>query len=162
MTGTATTPRFRTLSHVECEVILSRNYVGRLAYARGEHIDIIPLHYVFSGDGNGWIYARTAQGTHLEETGNNAVHKSWPVAFEVDEVEGLFSWRSVVVHGSFHAAAPGNSEWKTNAAKWDEAARIFRTLIPDAFTDADPTAFRYILLRIQVIEISGREAEPPA
>jgi hypothetical protein len=45
---------------------------------------------------------------------------------------------------------------------YKEAARRFRTLIPDAFTETDPTAFRYMLLRIEVSELSGREAIPSA
>jgi nitroimidazol reductase NimA-like FMN-containing flavoprotein (pyridoxamine 5'-phosphate oxidase superfamily) len=156
MIGAPAAPRFRTLSRQECEVILARNYVGRFAFARGEQIDIIPLHYVFVNEGNGFICMRTAEGTRVEESGNS--FGSWPAAFEIDEVEGLFSWRSVVVHGRFHAASPGNKDWQANPERWEKAAGSFRTLIPDAFTDTDPTLFRYMLVRLEVSEISGREA----
>lgn len=97
----------------------------------------------------------------MEETSIN-FSDSWPVAFEVDEVEGLFQWRSVVVHGNLHAAAEGDAEWQRNARVWEEAMRSFRTLIPDAFTEDDPTRLRDILIRIDVAELSGREALPGA
>lgn len=95
----------------------------------------------------------------MEETSAH-FSDSWPVAFEVDEVEGLFQWRSVVVHGNLHAAAEGDAEWQRNVRDWEEAMRAFRTLIPDAFAARDPTGFRDILIRIDVAEVSGREALP--
>jgi len=151
-------PQFRILPRQECESLLARNSVGRVAFVRGNRVDIIPIHYVFAG---GALCGRTARGTRLEETSIN-FSDSWPVAFEVDEVEGLFQWRSVVVHGNLHAAAEGDAEWQRNARVWEEAMRSFRTLIPDAFTEDDPTRLRDILIRIDVAELSGREALPGA
>jgi hypothetical protein len=123
---------------------------------RGNRVDIIPLHYVFA---SGVLCGRTARGTRLEETSAN-FYDSWPVAFEVDEVDGLFQWRSVVVHGNFHAAAFGDAEWQRNTRDWEDAVRCFRTLMPDAFTENDPTRFRDIVIRIEAAEVSGREAVP--
>ena len=38
--------------------------------------------------------------------------------------------------------------------------RSFRTLMPEAFTERDPTRFRDLLIRIDAAEVSGREALP--
>jgi len=105
----------------------------------------------------GVVYGRTAPGTRLEET-SHGFYASWPVVFEVDEVEGPFQWRSVVVRGSFHAAQEGDSEWQQNAHAWEEAVRRVRMLTPDAFTDKDPTRFRSVVVRIEAAELTGREA----
>jgi nitroimidazol reductase NimA-like FMN-containing flavoprotein (pyridoxamine 5'-phosphate oxidase superfamily) len=156
MTEPVGTPQFRVLTRPECELLLTRNSVGRVAFVRTSRVDIIPIHYVFTGNA---LCGRTARGTRLEETSAN-FSDSWPVAFEVDEVEGLFQWRSVVVHGNLHAAAEGDAEWQRNVRDWEEAMRAFRTLIPDAFTARDPTGSRDILIRIDVAEVSGREALP--
>ena len=156
MTERAGHPQFRELSRPECEAVLVRNSVGRIAFVHAHRPDIIPIHYVFAGRA---ICGRTAPGTRLEEASQN-FSDSWPVAFEVDEIEGLFRWRSVVVHGNLHAAAEGDAEWQRNVREWEEAIKAFRILVPEAFTDRDPTAFREILLRIDVAEISGREALP--
>lgn len=55
-------------------------------------MDIQPVHYVYS---DGWIYGRTSYGAKYEALGETA-HGWWPVVFEVDEVEDLFHWRSVL------------------------------------------------------------------
>ena len=150
-TETRAQPIFRELDRERSLEILARNHVGRIAYARKNRIDIEPIHYVYA---DGWIYGRTSKGRKMEMTG----YSWWPVVFEVDEVEGLFQWRSVVVHGGFYAMpAPRNhlevEEWKTGV-DW------LRTLIPESFREDDPVSHRTILFRISVQEITGREAVP--
>jgi nitroimidazol reductase NimA-like FMN-containing flavoprotein (pyridoxamine 5'-phosphate oxidase superfamily) len=146
--------RFRVLTREECKCLLARNHVGRIAFARGNRIEIIPLHYVFA---DGVLCGRTARDTRLERTSRN-FSNAWPAAFEVDEVDGLFEWRSVVVHGNLHAAVVGGQEWRRDEPEWEKAVQAFRSLVPGSFTDSDPTAFRDVLIRVDVAEISGREA----
>jgi len=146
-----THPRFRTLDRDECLAILARNHVGRLAYERQGHVDIQPLHYVYD---DGWLYGRTSYGAKLDATGTTW----WPVAFEVDEVEDLFSWRSVVVHGGFYTLADDGVEVHEEA--WRHGVELLRALIPATFTEADPVAFRTVVFRMAVQEVTGREAVP--
>jgi uncharacterized protein len=145
-------PVFRTLSADECRTLLTRHQVGRLAYAYKQRVDIEPLHFALDGD---WIYLRTQAGTKL----SMLERQPW-VAFEVDEVHGLFEWASVVIHGSIHqlAATTGHSD----AAVWDHAVRVFRRVVPDAFTAADPTPDRTVLLRVHIDHCEGRSASPAA
>lgn len=148
-----TTPRpaFRVLDAEECEAILARNYVGRLAYARHNRIDVEPVHYVYA---DGWIVGRTSPGTKIDMTGY-----AWcPVAFEVDEVEELFRWRSVVVHGGFYTIPYHGTDREVE--EWKRGVELLRELVPETFTDDDPVPFRTILFRIAVQEKSGREAVP--
>jgi len=44
---------FRELHRDESEEILSRNHVGRIAFASNDRVDIEPVNYVFD---SGWIY----------------------------------------------------------------------------------------------------------
>jgi uncharacterized protein len=145
---TSPTPEFRTLERDEIYALLARNHVGRMAYSRGPFMDIEPLHYVYS---EGWIYCRTSRGTKLESTGD-----WWPVAFEVDEVDGLFDWRSVVVHGGFYTLSEDGSDWEREER--EHGIAVLRTLIPETFTPDDPTPFRDVICRIAVQEVSGRAA----
>ena len=87
-------PRFRELSPDECGESLGRHNVGRLAFSRKDRVDIEPIHYEHD---DGWLYSRTAAGTKLEVITQNR----W-VAFEVDGIDALFEWRSVVVKGGFY------------------------------------------------------------
>ena len=144
-------PTFGKLEREECLEILKRNHIGRLAYARKNHIDIEPVHYVYA---DGWLYGRTSHGRKLEMTG----YEWWPVAFEVDEVEALFSWRSVVVRGGFYVL-PSDGAGK-EVEEWNRAVEVLRTLIPETLTEADPAPDRTVLFRIAAQDVNGREARP--
>lgn len=139
-------PTFRALDKAESQAILSRNHVGRIAYSFHDRVDIEPIHYVCDG---GWIYGRTSPGAKLATLS----HHRW-VAFEVDEVDGPFDWRSVVVHGTVYWLTPNSS----NASERDAAAglALLRTFLPETLTKDDPTPFRTVLFRLSASEITGR------
>jgi nitroimidazol reductase NimA-like FMN-containing flavoprotein (pyridoxamine 5'-phosphate oxidase superfamily) len=137
---------FRALDASEMSAVLARNHVGRLAYTFHDHVDIVPVHYVYS---DGWIYGRTSPGEKLV----TLAHHKW-VAFEVDEVQGLYEWRSVVVRGGFYTLS-GDDE------AWNHALALIRRLVPEALTDEDPAPFRTVLFRIAVQESTGREGVAP-
>lgn len=148
--STIAVPTIRELSRSEIDALLARNNVGRMAYARGSHIDIEPMHYVYA---NGWLYGRTSPGRKLDV----AAREWWPVAFEVDEVDELFRWRSAVVHGGFYTLDPRGAPWERDEAQ--KAIELLRTLLPETFTADDPIPGRTVLFRIAVQEVSGRTAE---
>lgn len=144
-------PRIRSLDREECTAILDRNHVGRIAYARENRVDIEPLNYVHH---DGWLYGRTSPGAKLAAT-----DRTWAqVAFEVDEVEELFRWRSVVVHGGFYTLVDDGR--MAHDHEWWQGIQLLRTLIPETFTGGDPVRFRTVVFRIAVQEITGRESAP--
>jgi len=142
------TPIFRELTPKECHAVLARHQVGRVAFAHKDRVDIEPIHYVHD---DGWLYGRTAPGTKLEVVTRNR----W-VAFEVDEVEALFEWRSVVVKGGFYFLRKDGSEEET--ARYEHAVKVLRRLIPETLTPEDPLPDRVVFFRIHIDEITGREA----
>ena len=146
-----TTPRIEELDRDACVAILARNHVGRIAFGQGHRIDIEPIHYAYEG---GWIYGRTSHGAKLEATGY-----AWsPVAFEVDEVEDVFRWRSVVVHGGFYTVPSEGAAWQE--AEWQKGVDLLRQIVPETLSADDPAPHRHIIFRIAVQEITGREATP--
>lgn len=147
-------PTFRELAREECEVVLARNHVGRIAWSHANHIDVEPIHYVHAGR---WLFGRTSPGAKLDTLAGGFYHVS-PVAFEVDEVEALFSWRSVVVHGNFYPIDPEGAPWERE--QWAAGIEALRRLVPESFTERDPVPFRTVLFGIAVQEVSGREARP--
>lgn len=142
------TPRFRLLDPVECTAILQKHAVGRLAFGHKDRVDIEPIHYVFDGE---WLYGRTGPGTKLEVV----VHNRW-VAFEVDEVDALFDWRSVVVKGGFYLLRREGSTHEIEL--YDHGVSVLRRLVPETLTPEDPLPERAILFRIHIDEIFGRAA----
>jgi nitroimidazol reductase NimA-like FMN-containing flavoprotein (pyridoxamine 5'-phosphate oxidase superfamily) len=152
--STTTEPRIRELERQEIDALLTRNHVGRMAYERRGRIEIEPIHYVYV---DGWLYLRTSQGEKYR-TMAQSFYSILPVAFEVDEVEGLFHWRSVVVHGSAYLVPHPRDGG--DPADWSAAVARLRRLLPDALTDSDPVPFRNLVFRIAVQEATGRECTP--
>ncbi|HEY2377223.1 MAG TPA: pyridoxamine 5'-phosphate oxidase family protein [Gemmatimonadaceae bacterium] len=139
-------PSFRVLSRQECEALLHRNKVGRIAFTFHDRVDIEPVHYIHS---DGWLHGRTSPGTKVA----TLLHHPW-VAFEVDEVEGLFDWRSVIVHGAVHIPDVDGSP--SDRAAYSSTLALIRELVPEALIQGDPTPARQVLFRIHVDEVTGR------
>lgn len=136
----------RDLDTLEIEEILLRNTVGRIAFVRDGRVDVEPIHYVFE---EGALYGRTAPGAKLSAVGQNPV-----VAFEVDEVNDTFDWRSVVVHGPFYRIPEDRVGREPPLHR--RALQLLRTIVPTALTEQDPTPERTVLFRIMVKTATGR------
>lgn len=144
----AAVPTFRELSRKECEEVLGRNHLGRIAFSFHDRVDIEPIHFAHRGE---WLYVRTAPGAKIM----TVAHNKW-VAFEVDEVDGVFDWRSVVVRGSVYLLDPEGTKQEKQAHA--DAIELLRTVVPATFRAGDPVAFRSLVLRIHVDEMTGRSA----
>ena len=139
-------PGFRDLASDEAMAVLARNGFGRLAFSFHDRVDVQPIQYVYE---DGWLYGRTREGRKLE----SLRHNQW-VAFEVDEVDGPFDWRSVVVRGAFYGLSPEGA----GHAAWEHALSLLREQSPTVLTADDPVAFRNVLFRIAVHDVTGRAA----
>ncbi len=138
--------RYRTLERGEIDALLARHNVGRIAFTFRDRVDVEPINYVYHG---GWIYLRTGPGSKL----TTLARHPW-VAFEVDEVDGPFDWRSAVVHSTVYELTPGGTE--TQARDYDDAVELLRGLVPETFTEDDPVPHRNVILRMHVDEVIGR------
>lgn len=133
----------RDLDRSECEALLRRHAVGRIAFSFRDRVDIQPIGYVYEGE---WLSCRTEPGTKLE-----ALHHSPWVAFEVDEAHGLYDWESVVLRGTVYLMPEGSDDHNATVAAIQRVA-------PLAFTPADPTPFRQVVFRVYPREMTGRRA----
>lgn len=140
---------FRELTRQEIEEMLLRNKVGRLAFSFHDRVDVQPIHYVYE---RGWLYGRTSEGDKI----SSLTHNQW-VAFEVDETNDVFDWRSIVIHGSFWILHPRGSPRAEEL--WTKAAALVSKIVPGALTESDPVGFRQTLFRIAVSDVRGREAK---
>ena len=146
--STSARPRFSQLTRDESERLLERNHVGRMAFSFRDHVDIEPIHYVYF---EGWIYGRTSPGEKMTMIAHHPY-----VAFEVDEVEGIFDWRSVVVQGTVYPLDPRGSP--NEQLVYPLGLELLRTLVPETLDEGDPTPFRTLLFRIHVREVTGRSS----
>ncbi|MCX5766703.1 MAG: pyridoxamine 5'-phosphate oxidase family protein [Gemmatimonadetes bacterium] len=140
-------PVFRELTREECEAVLARNNVGRIAFSYRDHVDIEPIHYQYN---EGWLYGRTTPGTKLR----TLAHNRW-VAFEIDEVRALFDWESVVVKGALYLLERNG----TQADNYTKAIEVLRHFLPEALEQDDPTPDRHVVFRIHADQVTGRSAK---
>lgn len=138
-------PVFSELTRDDSIALLGRHHIGRLAFTFHDRVDIEPISYVYADN---WLYIRTSLGTKLA----TVKHHPW-VAFEVDEVESRFDWRSVVVRGTIYFLDP-----ERDRDDYQAAVAVVRTIDADALSDADATPHRQVLFRIHADEITGRAA----
>ena len=141
-------PTFRELDAAETTALLARHHIGRLAYSYHGRVDIEPIHYVFA---DGAFYMRTEPGSKLSAL----AHAPW-AAFEVDEIDGPFDWRSVVAHGTVYVLEDEGSP-EARATYRSAVARI-RELMPAALTADDPVPGRRIVLKLYAADTRGRES----
>ncbi len=137
---------FRDLTREECDALLTRNHVGRVAFSYHDHVDIEPIHYVYD---DGWIYGRTADGTKLR----TLAHNRW-LALEADEVSALFDWKSVVVKGALYLLEPGGAR----GDEYSHAVDVLRRVNPHVLGENDPAPERTVVFRIHADQVTGREA----
>jgi uncharacterized protein len=143
-------PTFTSLDRPAIDALLARHAVARLAYTHRDRVDIEPIHYIYA---DGWLYLRTQPGTKL----STLIHNPW-VALEVDEVRALHDWESVVVRGRLQLLDDGPHD--AARERYRAAVEALRTLVPDAFTDHDPTPGRVIVCALYVDDVEGRRATP--
>ena len=141
-------PIFRDLIDREIEALLSRNHVGRIAFSFHYSVDIRPIHYVYH---DGWLYGRTSHSDKLV----TLRHNQW-VAFEIDEVSGMFDWMSVVVHGTFYRLDSEGVDH--DHSLYERAVRSLRELTPETLTDRDPLPFRTEVFAVHIDSRTGRSS----
>ena len=139
-------PRFTKMTLRQSRTMLRRHGFGRLAFTFKDRVGIQPIGYVLDGE---WLYGRTSHGTKLVQL----KHNPW-VAFEVDEVEGPFDWRSVVVNGAVYFLTPGGEEHED----FPRAVALFRRMDRRVLRSDDLAPHRTIFFRIHLDEVSGIQA----
>ncbi len=81
------------LNEKQIEDLLTQQVTGRLAcYADGE-LYLVPINYVYK---DSCIYGHSSHGKKIE-----MMRKNPEVCFEIDEIETVFNWKSVIAWGRF-------------------------------------------------------------
>lgn len=83
------------MNNEECLQILSNNYVGHLGYIFEKKPYVVPITYFYNQENNS-IICYSGKGQKLK-----ALRKKKFVSLEIDEIESINQWRSVLVHGEF-------------------------------------------------------------
>jgi uncharacterized protein len=73
--------------------VLHDQVVGRIGCYADEQIYIVPITYIFEGS---YIYFHSKNGKKL-----NMMRKNPSVCFQVDKIDNLTNWRSILIWGEF-------------------------------------------------------------
>ena len=141
------------LNGTQINNVLSSQRVGRLACTDGEKPYIVPVTYTYDGK---YIYGQTNEGTKLK-----ILRKNPNVCFEVDVMNNMSNWQSVIVFGKFE-------ELKNEEAK---KARdiLFGSVFPLRTSSTihahehavtaeldDSNQVKYVMYRIKIKKVTGR------
>ncbi|MGH1548784.1 pyridoxamine 5'-phosphate oxidase family protein [Leifsonia poae] len=89
----------REMTSDEIEDLLEQQMVGRLGMIDGSVPYVVPISYAYR---EGDVYAHSAQGRKL-----SALRARPEVCFEVDAVDALDRWRSVIAWGTYEQLLGG-------------------------------------------------------
>ncbi len=144
------------LKYEQCIEVLSRNYIGRIAFISGGTPEIIPITFHYDQEQHS-IISYSAEGTKIE-----SMRKNKSVSFQVDEIYALDKWKSVLVHGRYE-------ELKGVDAK--HILRVFTDGVKKVLHEKENIDVHYInefsskvedhklsvIYRINITEVTGKE-----
>jgi nitroimidazol reductase NimA-like FMN-containing flavoprotein (pyridoxamine 5'-phosphate oxidase superfamily) len=81
------------MSADQVERLLHSEVVGRIGCYADGRVYIVPVTYAYDGNA---IYAHSFEGRKVQ-----MMRKNSDVCFEVEHIEDLANWRSVIAYGSF-------------------------------------------------------------
>lgn len=143
------------LSIEEMDTVLKNNILGRLGCNDGSKTYVVPISYVYDGKD---IIAHSVRGLKTQ-----MMQKNPNVCFEVDEIEDLKNWKSVIVWGTYQELTDERDRY--HAMKYF-VERMMYMKISDTAVPPETTETRThprsegnikpVIYRIIVIEKTGR------
>jgi len=81
------------LSKREIITLLESQFIGRIGCHVNGETYIVPVNYVYQ---NNAIYVQSGEGKKIEMLRTNS-----RVCFQVDKIDSMFTWKSVILWGNF-------------------------------------------------------------
>ena len=143
----------RDLSSAEIDEVLREELIGRIGCSGDRGIYIVPIAYAYDGT---FVYGYSADGAKLRH-----MRAQPEVCFEVDRIDDVANWHSVIAWGTFEELADDEAA--------DAAERIWSRL-HNATSRRDADAMRSyverrhqygVAYRIRLKETTGRLESTP-
>lgn len=143
------------LSQDQIDRLLRAEVVGRIGCHAEQRTYVVPVTYVYDGSA---IYGHTSEGMKVRMMRENP-----EVCFEVDRMENMANWRSVVVRGRFEelrgtaaAHAMGLLMDRLLPLTPSETAGPTHGIEPSAVHRTDVAGRHVVVYRIVIREKTGR------
>lgn len=143
-----------TLSEAQIERVLQSQIVGRIGCYADKKMYVVPVTYAYY---NGYIYAHSKGGMKVK-----MMRKNPNVCFQVDAIENMTNWRSVIVWGMYEELKSEKEQKAGMKIMTDRLAPFMtsETVMPEHSVSHPPEvvekAFKPVAYRIKVIEQTGR------
>jgi nitroimidazol reductase NimA-like FMN-containing flavoprotein (pyridoxamine 5'-phosphate oxidase superfamily) len=137
-----------TLTRAECDAVLARASIGRLACARDDQPYLVPLHVAFDGY---HLYGVATVGQKVEWMRQNP-----RVCVEVDEIADPGLWTTVLVFGEYEEVPPSEKEARMWAQRLLESREAYWRPATARVTTHEH--FSPVVYRIRISSVTGRRA----
>src|SRR5690554_101291 len=141
------------LNNRQIEHVLSSLMVGRIGCHANNKTYIVPVTYAYDGT---YIYGHTKEGMKIDMMRENP-----QVCFEVDDMENMSNWRSVIAWGKFEELITPEQRIEGMRILTDTVLPFMtgETTINHAMKDAQQKtieAMQGVVYRIELTEKTGR------
>jgi uncharacterized protein len=142
------------LSDAQIDQILHAQIVGHLGCRSDERIYVVPVTYVYH---EGYIYAHSKEGMKVKLMRDNP-----KVCFQVDVIDNMTNWRSVIVWGKYEELKTEKQQLAGMKIMTDRLLpfSISETVRPSHSHSHPPEVvekgFKAVAYRIKAIEKTGR------
>jgi uncharacterized protein len=82
-----------TVNQQQIDQVLRSAVIGRIGCLAGDHVYVVPITYAYDGE---YVYGHSADGMKLR-----ALRSHPNICFEVELVEDMAHWQSVITWGTF-------------------------------------------------------------
>jgi uncharacterized protein len=140
------------LSPSDCEEVLKRNDIGRLACAQNDQPYVVPIHFSFDARWN-CLYACSTVGQKVEWMRRNP-----KVCLEIEEFADRDHWTTVLVFGRYDELddMPVETDGLRSARELFQQRREW--WLPAAAKVTSRERHEMVIYRIQITRLTGRRA----
>jgi len=143
----------------EIEELLRKETVGRIGCSDGNTVYVVPISYAYDGE---YIYCHTHEGLKVA-----IMRKNPNVCFEVDHLQNMANWQSVIAHGKFEELKEADLLYhaleKLHGRMLPLVSSETTHLSPDwPFPPAGFAKIEGVTFRIRLEQKSGRFEKPAA
>lgn len=141
------------LDKYEIEKVLRQQIIGRLACHANDKTYIVPISYAYDGI---YIYGHTYEGMKIRMMRENP-----KVCFEVEIMENMANWKSVIAWGEFEELTDSEKRKKATQELLDRTLPIITSetvkITPHwPFPPTDLNKVNGIVFRIKLTEKTGK------
>ncbi len=95
---------FGTLTSKEIEDFIKKHFIGRIGCHANNKTYVVPISYAYDGE---FVYCHTQEGLKTKMMRDNPL-----VCFEVDALETIATWKSIIAWGSYAEVTDKNERGK--------------------------------------------------